>query len=396
MAEDEHRRKQEKPTTTPAEAATLARSLYNINAVTPLKSLDSYDDRNFYVPPTPTTAAYLLKVHNGVESDNTDILDAQNAIMIFLANEGFTCSVPIESLHGRLTESTSTPKRWFAVRLLAWVEGRTLNSLAPNFERLRLSGRFLGQLRSKLDHFDHKGCHREHLWDIRQTSGLRRFLHALKNVPHIHAVATQVVDAFDKIQPKLNALKWGTLQADFNDANIIFNEKGTHVVGVIDFGDIVYSNRINDVAIAMAYMMLRPPPGLSTVETAAIFLQGYCETNDIDSGELEVLRILVACRLTCSVTLGAFSSMQDQSGNAYLQLHAAPGRKALVDFWSVKRERVNVLFQNAATKGLQVRRAAVAAADAAKKKQQASRQVMVGAVGILVVVSCFKSIIGMV
>ena len=73
MAEDEHRRKQEKPTTTPAEAATLARSLYNINAVTPLKFLDSYDDRNFYVPPTPTTAAYLLKVHNGVESDITDI-----------------------------------------------------------------------------------------------------------------------------------------------------------------------------------------------------------------------------------------------------------------------------------------------------------------------------------
>lgn len=49
----------------------------------------------------------------------------------------------------------------------------------------------------------------------------------------------------------------GLLQADFNDANIIVRrgEDGIpHPTAVIDFGDAVHSWRVNDVAIAMAYV----------------------------------------------------------------------------------------------------------------------------------------------
>lgn len=351
---DEERRKHEKPTTTPTQAAQLAASIYNINSTTPPKSLDSYDDRNFYISPSTnnTNLPYLFKVHNGVESDNLPILQAQNAMMKYLTSKGFQCSTPVESLNGKTIEYTTTPQRRFAVRVLSWVKGSTLNSLEPTSERILLSGRYLGQLRSELDSFDHPGCHREHLWDIRETLGLRRFLHALDTAPTVQAVAKDVVDTFESIKDTMDRLKWGTLQADFNDANIIFDTKGTYVVGVIDFGDIVYSNRINDVAIAMAYSMLKPPKGMTRPETAAALLQGYCETMDIDKDELSVLRTLVACRLATSVTLGAYSSMQDTSGNAYLQLHAQPGRVALCAFWNAPKELVNKLFQEASEKGM--------------------------------------------
>ena len=128
---DEERRKLEKPTTTVEQAALLASSLYNVPPNAPLKPLDSYDDRNFYVPPSNNSEPFLLKVHNGVESDNTSILQAQDEIMKYLAKEGFNCSQPIASIHGRTIEYTTTSQRRFAVRALKWVNGKTFNSLPP-------------------------------------------------------------------------------------------------------------------------------------------------------------------------------------------------------------------------------------------------------------------------
>jgi hydroxylysine kinase len=383
--ENEERRKERKPTTTIEEASLLASSLYGVSSSALLKPLDSYDDRNFYVPPYGGNPPFLLKVHNGVESENRNILEAQNAMMTFLSAHGLTCSEPIKSIHGRIIEYTTISNRTFAVRMLTWVRGRTLNSLEPTVERLLLSGRYLGELRTKLDQFDHPGCHRDHLWDIRQTLGLRGFLHALNDVPNVLAAATAVVDEFEEIQEKLKGLKWGTLQADFNDTNIIFNEQGTEVVGVIDFGDIVYSNRINDLAIAMAYIMLRCPKHLNVVQTCSLFLQGYCETADIDPEELDVLRTLVGCRLACSVTLGAFSSLQDKSGNEYLTLHAAPGRHALLQFTSFPKEEIHSSFHKAVDNGKRVKSRLVR-----KRGNPKSRQIMLGAAVLCALASIAK------
>ena len=185
MAEEEQRRKLQKPTTTLTEAAALARSLYALDVGPGLKPLDSYDDRNFYVP-TTTQGIFLLKIHNGVESANVAVLEAQNAVMCHLKARGFDCPVPVASVGGNdiefvkaaIGEGGAAPRR-FAVRLLTWVEGRTLNSLTATRARLLSAGAYLGRLRGALADFDHPGCHREHLWDINSTSGLTRFVSAL-------------------------------------------------------------------------------------------------------------------------------------------------------------------------------------------------------------------------
>jgi Ser/Thr protein kinase RdoA (MazF antagonist) len=126
----------------------------------------------------------------------------------------------------------------------------------------------------------------------------------------------------------------------------------------------------------MAYSMLKPPQGLTKPETAAALLQGYAEVMEIDADELAVLRTLVACRLATSVTLGAYSIMQDTSGNEYLQLHAAPGRNALCAFWNAPEKDVNQLFQVAVEKGVQVRQSVTK-----------RRKIFVGAAACLAAVS---------
>ena len=58
------------------------------------------------------------------------------------------------------------------------------------------------------------------------------------------------------------------------------------------------------------------------------------------------LRTLVACRLSTSVTLGAFSISKDPT-NEYLKLHAKPGREKLVKFWSKDKKEIDKLYNEA-------------------------------------------------
>ena len=72
-SDEEAQRKAEKPAITEAEAAALAAALWptTFGGTAPrrIKPLESYDDQNFYVERAADGAPFLLKVHNGVESN---------------------------------------------------------------------------------------------------------------------------------------------------------------------------------------------------------------------------------------------------------------------------------------------------------------------------------------
>ena len=391
--QEEELRKKCKPTTDLELAGKLAEKLFGLHPVQ-VKMLDSYDDRNFYVAHSKsstnhrsetggllcdcnastgacsasgkavgTIEKFLLKFHNGVESERHCVLEAQNCIMQYLTRKGFHCPVPVLSCNMSLIENASCVTTgcdkqkcqgpYHAVRLLKWVEGKTLNEIGPTHNRLRLAGKYLGRLRSVLDDFDHRGCHRNHLWDIAQTSGLRKYIDALGDMPDIKKIVEDVIVSFEALPTR--TFRKGVLMADFNDANIIFDKDGDNVHGVIDFGDTVHSACIFDVAIAMAYATLVPPSGGDCISAAAAFLSGVCESYHLEFQELMALRTLIGCRLATSVTLGAFSAMQDKSDNEYLLLHAAPGRRALKNFWNEPPERISKAFLQAAELGNQRR-----------------------------------------
>ena len=71
-----------------------------------------------------------------------------------------------------------------------------------------------------------------------------------------------VLDAFEReAKPAASSLDKAIIMGDFNDANVILATGSDvlpcdKVVGIIDFGDMVYTWRVNEIAIAMAYAML--------------------------------------------------------------------------------------------------------------------------------------------
>ena len=111
----------------------------------------------------------------------------------------------------------------------------------------------------------HAGAVRFHMWDNANVMDVRGMAGAVAEPAH-RAMVDEVLRDFEtKVLPDAWKLRRGVLQNDANDQNIIVKVGGVGgggglpvatPVGVIDFGDIVVSWRVNDIAIAIAYFML--------------------------------------------------------------------------------------------------------------------------------------------
>mmetsp|Transcript_13619 Transcript_13619/g.32910 ORF Transcript_13619/g.32910 Transcript_13619/m.32910 type:complete len:182 (-) Transcript_13619:373-918(-) len=111
----------------------------------------------------------------------------------------------------------------------------------------------------------------------------------------------------------------------------LYEKHGTHM-HVSPFV-IANSWRVLDLSVAMAYAMLTTYGKMNRgISAAAAFLRGYSSVCTLTDEELRHLVLLIACRLSCSVTLGAYSYKQAPE-NHYLLLHAKPGWDALGMIW---------------------------------------------------------------
>jgi hypothetical protein len=104
----------------------------------------------------------------------------------------------------------------------------------------------------------------------------------------------------------------------------------------------------------MAYSMLNAYGKRNrSLSAAAAVLRGYNSVRPLPSHELQDLPLLIACRLSCSATLGAYSYAQNP-GNEYLLLHATPAWNALELLWGTDpvqrasvQETIRSLFEQA-------------------------------------------------
>lgn len=112
-----------------------------------------------------------------------------------------------------------------------------------------------------------------------------------------------------------------------------------------------------DLSVAMAYSLLTVYGKQNrSLSAAAALLRGYNSVCPLTEVERKHLLLLMACRLSCSVTLGAYSYQQNP-GNEYLLLHSAPAWNALELIWGTDPDRraairtvVDGLFDRACSK----------------------------------------------
>jgi 4-aminobutyrate aminotransferase-like enzyme/Ser/Thr protein kinase RdoA (MazF antagonist) len=279
-------------------------------------------DRNLLICGDDGSRA-VLKVSHAAE-DRRD-LELQHAVLDHLARRAPGLQVPrvLRQPGGEDLATVPIEGRPHLVRCLGWIDGRMLAESSPHDASLLESlGEMLGTLTAALQGFDHPGARRPLKWDLAHAGWIREHLAAVAD-PGRRALAERFLARYEAAGRAIGALRRSIAYNDANDYNVVVASPGggaRQVVGVIDFGDVLETITVADLAIGVAYAMLHKPDPLMA---AAAVVRGYHRRFALREAELELLFTLAGARLAVSVVNAAVQRIA-RPDNAYLTISEAP------------------------------------------------------------------------
>jgi len=309
-------------------AARIARQLYGID--TDAVPLPSERDQNFLLT-TATGERRILKIANALEQP--ELLEAQQAAMAHVAPHLPACPRPLPTLSSDIvTRIAGDDGRTHLVWAITHVPGAPLGTVRHRSHALLEDfGRTIASLGCALADFDHLSLHRDFHWDLANARRVVREHRPLVSDPQLGRAIDTIVERFDvHVRPLLAALPRRAIHNDLNDYNILVtgdlaSADGARVTGIVDFGDMVHSFRIADLAIAGAYMMLGADDPLAVMVDLT---RGYASVSAPRDDELQALFGLSAMRLAVSACIAAHQRRL-RPDNEYLDVSQAAIRQTL-------------------------------------------------------------------
>ncbi|MDH5399919.1 MAG: aminotransferase class III-fold pyridoxal phosphate-dependent enzyme [Cyclobacteriaceae bacterium] len=291
---------------------------------TDVTRMEGYDSLNYKVT-TEHGNCYVLKHY--VTPQAYELVNAETEVL--------------NTLKGRLKINVSRPqtteKGYIHVyedktfsRLLTYIPGIFLaeaehnSSLIVDFghQAARLDLALKGQQKSAIQA-------RQSIWDIQ---------HCLLNSPKAKYIEDvqhrKLVDYFfgmfrQFVLPALPALRSQLIHADLNDWNVLV--KNDKIEGFIDFGDMAWSPLINEVAIALTYLMFNKE---NPIDTATAFISGYTQELPLTGQEVDLLYYLIPARLGISVCNSAEAKAKGGDTD-YILISEAPAWALLKKWFTI-------------------------------------------------------------
>jgi len=289
------------------EVIGFVKSLYGINAK--VKHLVSDRDQNFLIY-SDNGYKYVLKISNSAEQ--RQILDMQNEATLFIRSNDPDLGVPMQIDEIKVIEKNDQS---YFVRLLGYLDGQFLKDLDMDDSTHEKLGEFLGRLNRSLDGFFHPASDRKFYWDSRTTESIRSRLTYL-DVESDKKTILHFLDQYNaNVSIHDSQLKKMVIHNDGNDHNVLVNENGD-TIGIIDFGDMVYSHQAAEPAICMAYVGLGKSDPYRSMSQV---LKGYHSIFPLNDTELKSALYISCIRLCISVTMAAWR-MKLFPENTYLSV----------------------------------------------------------------------------
>jgi len=316
-------------TTTPPELSTgaatkLASDHFGIEAT--VKPLDSERDQNFRLDASDGSR-YVLKIANRAEKAQT--IDFQNSGLIHIAKTDPALPIPkvIPDLDGRLLSHVKIAGETHIIRVLSWLDGVERDDpVAPPKLAAEL-GCLLARLGLALRDFTHPGSDHDLLWDLKRASSLRELI-VYSEGSSEYDLILQTLDRFEqRVEPKLLSLRSQVIFNDLHAGNVLVHQDDRMCVsGIIDFGDLIRSPLINDLAVALAYQL---SPGEDPLAGALPMIAAYHSVCPLHVQEMDLLTDLVRTRLITTLIIGACRSQLFPENTEYLLSSKASASNAL-------------------------------------------------------------------
>ncbi len=175
--------------------------------------------------------------------------------------------------------------------------------------------------------FKHQEANRYLNWDLQNTAAIHDYLEYLYNREERNIVEHFLLQFEMYVLPVAHSLRKSIIHNDGNDHNILIQDSGNaeRVIRIIDFGDMVYSFTIADLAVVLVYLIFDKE---NPLETAAAIIEGYNKILPLEGKELDVLFFLICARLCISVCMSAYQYKMNPN-NEYLKISEKPAWNAL-------------------------------------------------------------------
>ncbi|SNZ00443.1 aminotransferase class III-fold pyridoxal phosphate-dependent enzyme [Flagellimonas pacifica] len=326
--------------TTP-QAEQIALDLFSISGKA--KPLPGELDFNFRVK-TEKGESYILKISR--PDEDKDYLDYQQQLLLHIEKKGEAIISPlvIKDRNGHaISNFKDDSGNLRMVRLLSWVSGRIWSSVNPQLDTLRFSlGEQCGKITKILRDFDHSKAHRDFEWDIAQSLWTKNHLYLFKGKEK--EIIAFFQSEFEKAASTYTDLRKSVVHNDANDNNVIVSPDLVQpkTNAIIDYGDAVHTQVINDVAVACAYAIMHHNDPL---EAALPLLKGYHSTFTLEEAELDHLYNAIAMRLVISVTKSAINRVKEPD-NEYLLISEKPAWEVLKKWYAIDPDFAKYSFRS--------------------------------------------------
>jgi hydroxylysine kinase len=259
-------------------------------------------DQNFRLQ-ADTGKNYVVKIAG--QDEDPDITDFQVAALLHLEKHSPAIPVPriVRTESGDcLSKISDAAGVTHAVRVVTYLDGIPYGDGGPpDAQHLQQIGRFMGEMVNALQGFEHKASRHFMPWNLSNGIAVSRNLWADAD-QDITALAAPMLERLRlEVLPSLNACPSQVIHNDGHPYNLLRADAlSQEVVGLIDFGDMVYAPIINELAVTATTFQRRNTSNLDAVEN---LLVGFHGAHPLSDTEVSLLWDAITLRLLITVLL---------------------------------------------------------------------------------------------
>nr|HAT8715101.1 phosphotransferase [Legionella jordanis] len=290
---------------------------------------------------------FLFKISHPDEPKLT--LEMQNAALLHLnSNRYFKVPEPQKTTSGDfilLLNSDNAEYRY--ARLFTYIEDQLLaEELGESLDLLSDFGEKLGQLSLALDKFQHASAKRTFSWDLLQANLIGGHLSKIGNETDKTLIENVYNHFIDAVQPKLAKLRSSIIHNDANPWNVLVSRSSglPRISGFIDFGDMIESATICELAIAVTHAVMGKKDPL---QAAAAIIEHYHAIYPLQEDEVEVLFDLMLIRLCVTVVHSLVRNHDGHDTNDTLSMVEEPSWKLLRKLSQIDASDATRMFKEA-------------------------------------------------
>ena len=246
---------------------------------------------------------YVVKIAG--PDEKPDITNFQVEALLYLENGSPQIPVPriVRTKSGDcLSDIIDTEDVKHTIRVVTYLDGIPYGQGEfPDAENLQNIGIFMGEMVKALKGFDHKASRHFMLWNLSNGIAVSRDLW-VDAAEDIKSLAAPMLDRLrSEVLPTLNGCPSQVIHNDGHPSNLLRADAiSQEVVGLIDFGDMVYAPIINELAVTATTFQRRSVEDLNIVENLLI---GFHRTHPLSNAEVSLLWDAIILRLLITVLL---------------------------------------------------------------------------------------------